>query len=242
MKPIYKKIIISLAAILTSLAVITFVVDVIIMPWYVDKPEVVVPDVVGLQKDEALKILEEANLNVVVENPKFNDKIKKDHIVYQKPDANSIVKDNRRVYIAFSSGNHLAKMPDLMSKTLRNVEVTLKRLGLVLDQVSEVKSEQKANTIVHQFPKEGTNIPKGTKVSVKISIGPNIGMVRVPDLLGQSLKEAEQSLSQNSLKVGKVNYQISPNLLPNTVIEQYPSKNKLLNVGSAVDIFVTKAE
>lgn len=242
MKPIYKKIILYVAVLIASLAAITFVVDVIIMPWYVDKPEVVVPDVVGLQKDEALKILEDANLNVIVETPKFNDKIKKDHIVYQKPDGKSIVKSNRRIYVAFSSGNHLAKIPNLIGKTLRNVEVTLERLGFVLDNVTNVKSEKKANTIVHQFPKQGTNIPKGTKVSVKISIGPNIGMVRVPDLLGQSLKEAEQSLTQNSLKVGKVNYQISPNLLPNTVIEQYPSKNKLLNVGSTVDIFVTKAE
>lgn len=242
MNPIIKKIIIYSTAVITSVAVITFVVDVIIMPWYVDTSEVVVPDVVGLHKDDALKKLESVNLSVIIENPKFNDKIKKDHIVYQRPEGNSTVKSNRHVYIAFSSGNHLTKMPDIKGKSLRNVEVTIKRLGFVLNNITKVKSEKKANTIVRQFPKAGSDIPKGTKVSVKVSIGPSIGMVRVPDLLGQSLKEAEQTLNQNSLKVGKVSYQKSPNLLPNTVIEQYPSKNKLINVGSTIDIFVTKAE
>jgi len=242
MNPILKKIIIYSVALITVFAVITFVVDVIIMPWYVETSEVVVPDVVGLHKDDALKKLESVNLSVIIENPKFNDKIKKDHIVYQRPEGNSTVKSNRHVYIAFSSGNHLTKMPNLKGKSLRNVQVTLKRLGFILKNITKVKSENKANTIVHQYPKAGSDIPKGTKVNVKVSIGPSIGMVRVPDLLGQSLKEAEQTLNQNSLKVGKVSYQKSPNLLPNTVIEQYPSKNKLINVGSTIDVFVTKAE
>ncbi len=242
MNPIYKKIIIYLVAIITSVAVITFVVDVIIMPWYVDTPEVVVPNVVGLQKDDALQKLKDSNFEVIIENPKFNDQIKKDHIVYQKPEGNSTVKNNRRIYIAFSSGNHLTKMPNLQGKTLRDVEVSLKRLGFVLKNITKVKSEKKANTIVYQYPKKGKELPKGSKVSIKVSIGPSIGMVRVPDLLGQSLKEAEQSLNQSSLKVGKISFNNSPNLLPNTVIEQYPSKNKLINIGTTVDLFVTKAE
>ncbi|MEE9429927.1 MAG: PASTA domain-containing protein [Melioribacteraceae bacterium] len=242
MKPIYKKTIIYLVALITSFAVITFAIDVIIMPLYVDTPEVVVPEVVGLHKDEALKKLKDSNFEVIVETPKFNDQIKKNHIVYQKPEGKSIVKNNRRVYIAFSSGNHLTKMPSLIGKTLRDVEVSLKRLGFDLKKITKVKSEKKANTIVSQFPKKGRELPKGSKISVKVSIGPSIGMVRVPDLLGQSLKEAEQTLNQSSLKVGKISFNNSPNLLPNTVIEQYPSKNKLINIGTTVDLFVTKAE
>ncbi len=242
MNPIIKKLLLVFIALITAMAIITFVVDVIIMPWYVANKEVVVPNVVGIDKNDAKELLEKINLNVILEGPKFNDQIPKDHVVYQKPKAGEVVKSGRRIYVYYSGGNYLIKMPSLIGKTLRDVKVSLKRLGFKLDKISKVKSEYKTNTIIEQFPKEGTKLPKGSKINIKISIGPNIGMVRVPDLLGQSLSEAEQTLKENSLSIGKINYQKSPNLLPNTVTAQFPSKNKLVNIGSEVDIFVTKSE
>ncbi len=242
MNPIIKKLLLLFVALITLFAIFTFVVDVIIMPWYVDNEEVVVPDVVGIQKEDAKKLVEESKLNVILEGPKFNDQIPKDHIVYQKPKAGEVVKSGRRVYLYFSGGNYQIKMPSLKGKTLRDVQVSLKRLGLKLNKITKVKSEYKTDTIIEQFPKANTNIPKGSKVNIEISIGPNIGMVRVPDLLGQSLTEAEQTLRSNSLVVGKIEYQKSPNLLPNTVVAQFPSKNRLVHIGSAVDVFITKSE
>ena len=149
---------------------------------------------------------------------------------------------NRRVQIVVSGGNPLTKMPYLLDKTLRDAKVTIERMGFILNDVTEVKSEEKANTIVEQYPKEGTNLQKGTKVKLKISVGPNIGMVRVPDLVGETFKEAKLILQRNSLIVGKINYQESKNLLPNTVVAQYPAKNKLITIGESVDIFITKSQ
>ena len=242
MKPIIKKILYWFVGIATFFAIIAFTVDVIVMPWYVDSEEVVVPNLVGKNKDEASKILLENRLNPIVEGPRYNDQYPIDHIIYQKPVAGSTVKENRRVYIVVSGGNPLTKMPYLLDKTLRDAKVTIERLGFILDDVVEVKDEAKANTIVEQYPKEGTNLQKGTKVKLKVSVGPNIGMVRVPDLLGKSLKEAESILQKNSLTVGKINYQESKNLLPNTIVAQYPAKNKTINVGESVDLFITKSQ
>lgn len=242
MKPIIKKILYWLVGIATFFAIIAFTIDVIVMPWYVDSEEVVVPNLVGKNKDDASKILLENKLNPIVEGPRYNDQYPIDHIIYQKPMAGSTVKENRRVYIVVSGGNPLTKMPYLLDKTLRDAKVTIERLGFILDDIVEVKDEAKANTIVEQYPVEGTNLQKGTKVKLKVSVGPNIGMVRVPDLLGKSLKEAESILQKNSLTVGKINYQESRNLLPNTIVAQYPAKNKTINVGESVDLFITKSQ
>ncbi len=65
-------------------------------------------------------------------------------------------------------------------------------------------------------------------------------MVRVPDLLSLSLREAKSLIQQNSLMVGKINYQDSKTLLPNTVVAQYPAKNRLVNIGESIDLFITK--
>lgn len=242
MKPIIKKILFWLIGIFSFFAIIAFVTDVFIMPWYVESTELVVPNLIGSEKEEALKILSDNKLNPIVEGPRYSDDIPLNHVLYQKPSAGSIVKENRSVHIVISGGNPLTKMPYLLNKTLRDAKNTIDKLGFVLGDVIEVKDEAKANTIVEQYPKEGTNLQKGTKIKLKVSVGPNIGMVRVPDLLGLSFKEAETRILENSLIVGKINYQDLKNLLPNTVVAQYPAKNKLVNVGESIDIFITKSQ
>jgi len=57
----------------------------------------------------------------------------------------------------------------------------------------------------------------------------------------KSLSEAEKVLADSSLKVGKINYQPSFSLLPNTILDQYPSKGNKVNPGDAIDLFVTKS-
>ena len=88
---------------------------------------------------------------------------------------------------------------------------------------------------------EGTPIKKGQLVGVSVSSGIESGEISVPDLIGKSLMEAGKVLADSLLKIGKLNYQISFSLLPNTIIDQYPSKGTKLNPGDAVDLFVTKA-
>ena len=240
MKPILKKILIWSLILFGFLAISLFVIDVFVMPWYVEREEIVVPDLLGKDKTEAEKILKDSNMQAILEGPRYSDDVPIDHVIFQKPQAGSIVKEGRRIHLVISGGNPLTKMPYLLDKTLRDATVTIERLGFELSDVSEVKSETEAGTIVEQYPKEGTNLQKGSKVKLKVSVGPNIGMVRVPDLLSLTLKEAKETLQRNSLVVGKINYQASKTLLPNTVVAQYPAKNKLVNIGETVDLFITK--
>jgi len=223
-------------------AIIVFVADVFIMPWYVESQEIVVPDLIGMDKADAEKIIVESQMNPIIEGPRYSDEFPIDHVIFQKPEPGATVKEGRRIHITISGGNPLTKMPYLLDKTLRDAKVSIERLGFVLGNVANVKSEAKAGSIVEQYPKEGTNLQSGTKVKLKVSIGPNIGMVRVPDLLSLTLKEARDIIQRNSLKVGKINYQESRTLLPNTIVAQYPAKNKLVNIGETIDLFITKSQ
>ncbi len=59
-------------------------------------------------------------------------------------------------------------------------------------------------------------------------------------MIGKSLTEATRIISDSTLTLGKVNYQISSTLLPNTVLDQYPAPGNKLNSGNTVDLFITK--
>ena len=216
------------------------ILDDIIMPIYVSGKEVSIPNVVGKDKDIASKILEDAGFNPVLEPARFDQKYKKDQVIFQKPSGGSIVKLNRRVYLTVSGGEPTLTMLPLVGKTLRDAQVSLEKMGLKIGKVDSVESEFPPNTIVEQQYFEGKEIAMGTSVDLKVSIGPKVGMIRVPNLLGRSLNEAEEILRSSSLKIGNRTYISSPTLLPNTVVDQQPSENTLIDSGDSVSVVLSK--
>jgi len=211
-----------------------------IMPAYVKSPEINVPDLIGRQQAEAEKILKELELEPVIQGTRYDENFPKGTVMFQNPKAGRKVKIHRRIYLYVSGGEPMIKLPNLVGKTMRDAKITLERLGLAVHKIKKVRSEFPAGIVVNQQFPEGTNLAKGDSVDIEISVGPEVGMIRVPNLLGKTLRQAKRILRNNSLRLGKVTYQYSPNLLPNTIIDQYPSENKLVNIGDNVDVFVTK--
>lgn len=241
MKKLLKKIIGIPLALLFVVIVLVFVFDSYVMPWYVQAEEYVVPKVVGLELEKAKQNLEQKKLKPIESSQKFNENFPEGFVIHQVPQQGSIVKEGRRVYLVVSSGDPLVTMPNLIGKTMRDAKITIKRLDIEIDTLEEVESEMPANTVVEQEYEVGTQVPKGTAIDLRVSVGPKIGMIRVPNLLGKSYSEAQNILRNFSLRVGQVNYQKSPNLLPNTVIDQYPTQDKLIRVGDSVDIIITRS-
>jgi serine/threonine-protein kinase len=227
------------AVILLSFFVLLLIIDNFVLPFYVDANEVKVPNIVGKHKDEAIRILKDLKLNPVIQTSRYDERFNKDFVIFQKPSPNSTVKENRRVYLTVSGGVQTVKMPFLINKTVRDAQINLERIGLILDQIEEIESEFPPNLIVEQQYPEGKELPKGTSVWIKISIGPKIGMVRVPNILGKSLGEVENILKSMSLRIGIRTYIHSSTLLPNTVVDQQPTENTLVAVGDSVNIVLT---
>lgn len=240
MKKFFKKIFLITASILVIVLAAVLVTDKLILPWYVSGEEVIVPNLIGKSKAEAIRILEELDLNPILENPRYDERFPKDAVIVHNPKAGKNVKVGRRVYLYISGGESLLKVPSFFGKTLRDSKVTIERLGLTLGEVVETKSEMPADRVIEQEPVEGTNVSAGTKITLMISIGPQIGMIRIPNILGKSFRDAEELLKRNSLKLGKITYLESPSLLPNTIIDQYPGEDKLVAVGDSIDIVITK--
>lgn len=227
---------------LISILIILIIVDNIILPYYVSATEYRVPDVVNMHKDEAIRILKELNLNPIVHTSRYDQKYEKDHVMFQNPYPNTLVKEGRRIYLTISGGEQTVKMPNLINKTVRDAQITLERVGLVLDSVENVESEFLPNTVVEQQYREGTDLYQGTLVSIKVSIGPKLGMVRVPNILGKSLNEAENILKTYSLRIGIKTFIHSTTLLPNTVVDQQPSQDDLVAVGDSIDVVITQSK
>lgn len=221
--------------------IVVLILDRFVFPWYVSSPETVVPDVVGLIENAAIERLEDVSLQPVIGDTTFDQRFPKGTIILQRPKAGEIVKEGRRVHLYISGGEPIVYVPQLRGKSIRDAKFSLERLGLKLGTVEEVTSNQPKDMIFDQQFTEGTPLKKGEAVGISVSIGSGLGEIVVPDLIGKSLTEAQMILADSSLRIGKINYQRSFSLLPNTILDQYPSKGNRVNKGDAVDLFVTKS-
>ena len=226
--------------ILLGIVIFILLLDNLIMPWFVSSPETTVPQVVGLQVSEAVNILEADGFEPLISDTSYGLQVPVGAVFFQKPDAGAVVKEGRTVYLFVSGGVSTITVPQLKGKSILDAKFALERLGLKLGRVERIPSSQPEDMIFDQQYAEGTLLKQGEMVGVTVSAGIGGGTVLVPDLIGKSLTEARKILADSSLIIGKINYQPSSTLLPNTILDQYPSSGNSLNPGNAVDLFVTK--
>lgn len=210
------------------------------MPWYVHAPLKQVPNVAGLSQDRAIALLNKSDLEGIVSDTTYDDLIPSGNIVLQKPEAGETVKSGRKVYLVISGGDPIVQVPQLEGKSLTDATFILERVGLQVGDVEKIPSRKPNNVIVGQEFPVGTKLRKGATVDLSISMGGGAGSIVVPYLVGKSLADAKTILSENKLSVGRINYQPSDELLPNTVLDQYPSSGSKLEEGDEVHLFVAE--
>ncbi|MBI3195894.1 MAG: PASTA domain-containing protein [Ignavibacteriae bacterium] len=228
--------------IFASLIVLFFVFNEIVMPWYVGRrDEVVVPSVIGKPEKEAVRILASAGLTPMKGDILNDPRYPVGTVTSQNPFEGKFVRQNRRVYLTLSGGEPYVTVPNLRGRTLRDAKFQLERVGLLLGQVVyEGSDEFPENTIISQSVSPRQSIKRGKYVAVVVSRGRLSEKIAVPDLINKSLLEATDILSVLGLKIGKVTFQSLPDVLPNTIVDQYPRAGVMIRLYGTVDLFVAQ--
>lgn len=229
--------------ILAACLVMFFLSNDILLPWYVNSGGIIeIPDVVGQGFEEAEQTLRSLGL----EPRKGDVRMDREHpagtVILQNPVEGSKVKPGRRIYLTLSGGEILVEVPNLKGRTLRDAKYALEREGLKLGAIEYRSSDQyPLNTIIEQMTDPGARVRHDAFVSVVVSQGITTEKIAVPDLYGKNLTEAQRILSSSNLRLGNITYVPSPNLLPNTVIQQFPPGGELVINGQPVDLIIVQA-
>lgn len=228
------------------------VFDRLLMPFYISKGRTrTVPDVTRMEYEKARHELRRAGLDAKKSyHVKYLSNIDSNIVLVQTPEAGARVKPGRTVYLVVNRREKPSfQMPDLSGRPEFDVRQTLARLDMTLDsiQVSAVSSPEEDGMVISQSIPAQTMVKPGASVSIiigKLESSPvGLQKVAVPDVLGMSLSEARRVMSSSSLSNGRVNYEHSALLVPNTVISQKPGANAFVSPGTPVDLTVaTSAE
>lgn len=203
-------------------------------------PDTKVPDFIGLSYDAVKSAPEYKNLQIVVEETRFNALHPKGAIVDQTPKAGKTVKVNSTVKVIVSSGEQMIDVPNVVGfeETVAYKEIV--DAGLEYQKV-EIFSPQPRGTVVSTEPGAGSKVGEGDTVKILVSMGPQSTVVSVPSIVGMTLDEAKRTLTEAGLLVGAIGFE-SSDKPADTVLSQEPVLGSQINMGGLVNFTVSSGQ
>lgn len=133
--------------------------------------------------------------------------------------------------------NPKVKVPDFTGLSAEEAEALASEHKVNLTEESAHDEKVENGYVISQNVAKNTKIPRDERVTIVISLGSE--MVEVPALKELSEEDAEISLEQSGLGLGKVNYEPSDKIIAGAVIKQSIGAKTKVKPGTVVDIYVS---
>jgi eukaryotic-like serine/threonine-protein kinase len=193
-----------------------------------------VPGVVGTQLAVGKAILENKGFTTqvtTVVSPEQRDKI-----LRQDPQPNTKVDEGSTVSLTVSGGPGQATVPTVDGLTQSQARKKLEAAGFKVTVGREASDSVPSGQVTRTAPPAGTQIDKGSTVTLFVSSGPQ--KATVPSVVGQSQDSASAELANVGLKVSIVPQDSTET--PGTVLSQDPAAGTQAARGSTVTITVAR--
>ena len=135
-----------------------------------DEKNILVPDVTGLDYEEAERRLTGSKLVVNREN-EVSDTVLRNCVIRQDTAPGSMAAENQMVLLTVSSGKEQRMVPLVKSLTKEEAEKAVSEAGFIPVFGEEYSSSVKAGSVVRQEPKAQEQQEIGTEVRLIISLG-----------------------------------------------------------------------
>lgn len=153
-----------------------------------------VPNVMGLNIDEAARILKQAGLTET-HKAMPNDQVERNQVYVQNPGAETTARKGDAVILVISSGPVPFEMPDVVGKTADEATSLLIAKNMKITRDRAASTDVPKGSVMSQVPAAGEQVTRDDPVTLTISGGSTV----VPSLLNCTLEEAEEMLTKQNL-------------------------------------------
>ena len=190
----------------------------------------------GLSEEEAAERVEEAGFDVRVQRVN-SEAVEAGEVIRSEPSGGTVATRGSTVLLVVSKGQKLAKVPVLVG-TQRSIAVQQIRGRGFTPSVEEQESAKPAGEVISQAPSAGSELPRGSSVSIVVSRG--VKKAKVPNVIGSERREAVEALREAGLEptVEEEETEVPQQL--GRVIDQFPPPGTEVEPGSAVTVTVGK--
>jgi len=202
------------------------------------KPKVPVPNLVGQDENSALAALARVGLNNWKIRQVFSNQ-QPGSVTAQQPAAGDKVTTDTVIHINISRGAKPVNVPDVTGQPYANAKSALEGQGFVVTR-TDIQSDQPKGVVVAENPPAGTQVGKGSKITLSVSKGPVT--TQVPDVTNQDQSTAESILRGAGLTVAVIYDQVTDPSQDGIVVSEDPAPGSDARTGEVVTIHVGRLQ
>ncbi len=202
-------------------------------------PEKAVPNVVGMTKGDAERVVKDNGFTVGNVTEQDSDTVAAGNVVSQDPKEGTNAKTGSAINLVVAKAVvKQVQVPNLIGMTQTQAEDALIALGLVPKAEDPVANDSAApGKVFKQSVAAGNTVNTGTSVSFTVALGKEV--VTVPNVVGQTKANALKTLSDASFNVDVVEVYNS-NVAAGIVVSQNPNAKIQVVKGTTVTLAVSK--
>ena len=135
-------------------------------------PDVIVPDVIGLSKNDAVFVLKQSKLEPFAGGSRFSQEATPDIILGTDPEPGRKVKAGRKILYIINSGQEEIVLPAMTGLFIDEAKELMANHNITVQQSSaEFSLEYREGTIIATNPAAGETVERNTTLNVVISKG-----------------------------------------------------------------------
>ncbi|MCZ4121608.1 Stk1 family PASTA domain-containing Ser/Thr kinase [Streptomyces sp. H39-S7] len=207
--------------------------------WYISDGQFTkVPAVLALSQADAQQKLDQAGLHTKIAS-NFSLTVPRGKVISTDPGPGQRVRDNAEVTLTVSKGPQEVHVPDVTGKTLAVAQEQIKGAALTPGTVTQGFTEDvPKGAVISTDPPAGTKRSPDAVVSIVVSKG---AAVEVPDVVGESVADAQQTLQEAGLIVVLAPDKVFSDVADkDEVAVQTPEKGTQAGEGDTVTITISK--
>lgn len=234
-----KKTLLVVASCVVSILATTYFLGYYTLDRYFNKNFYYTPNLVGLTPDEVKTLADEDIIDIMVAGSDFSS-LPEGQIYMQDPKERHVIKKGRTIKVWVSKGENYFQVPDFKGQQLFSVKNLLEEKRIKINRISRTDSPLSYNCIIGTNPAYGDNVNVKDGISLLVSGRSQNKIVKVPDVIGYTLVEAERFLKANSIFIGKIEKTKMDGLEPNIVVDLSVGVDSRISAGSSINITVTE--
>ena len=218
--------------------------------FFTQSEELQIPNMVGLQYEQALAKAERSSGETVKFTLRKKDEFSnepKGTVISQTPKSGTVKKSREITVLVSRGGLKVADLENYTGKKATVVKAQLEEKGLIVTIVQEENSssDYPEGIIVSQHPSKGKAMAAGEEVTLTVSKGSKTTII--PNVLGDSKETAMSEIEALGLVVGDIIHTENSDYTREQVCNlQIGGKDvkpgDKVNSGSVVDIYISKGE
>ncbi len=182
------------------------------------------PNVVGVNLEQAQRVTAALGLEVKVEDKLFSDRYPAGEIISQQPLPRTKVKTGQHIHVLVSLGAPQIVVPDLVGTSARVAQILAVQKGLTVGDLAQIYwPGVPAGQIVAQDPPSSSTQIRSPAVSFLVSLGDKTPAYVCPDFTGMKIGVARASISRAGFSISKVTPVAGSASASGTILGQTPA-------------------